>query len=423
MKLFSILFVFFISFYVNAQETKRVLFLGNSYTYVNDLPQLLVEVANSVGDVVIKNQNTPGGYSLEGHSTDVVSLNKIRQGTWDFVVLQDQSQRPSLQDEYVEEFVYPYAQRLNDTIVKYNNCAGTTLYMTWGRENGDASNCGAWPPVCTYEGMDDLLRERYLFMANDNEAITSPVGAVWRFLREYYPEIDLYSQDGSHPSLAGSYAGAITFYTTIFKKNPTLVSFNSTLSPSVTNIIKEAVRTVVYDNLSAWYIGLRDPNSSFNITNNGNLEYAFTNTSENSNDFLWLFGDDEFSTDENPIHTYDAEGDYEVSLNVNYLCSNSSISTQTISATLGLENFSSEANIKVFPNPTSGIINITTSKQIGGDFQIEIYSILGKKIELNNVVSEEFNKRINIESLANGIYFLKIIDNENQFGIVKFIKE
>ncbi|MBV1923627.1 MAG: T9SS type A sorting domain-containing protein, partial [Flavobacteriaceae bacterium] len=328
-----------------------------------------------------------------------------------------------LQDEYVEEFVYPFAQRLNDTIVKYNDCAGTTFYMTWGRENGDASNCGDWPPVCTYEGMDDLLRERYLTMTNDNEAIASPVGAVWRFLREYYPGIELYSTDGSHPSLAGSYAGAITFYTTFFKKDPTLVSFNSTLSPSVAIIIREAVRSVVYDNLSTWFIGLHDPNSSFKITHNGNLEYAFTNTSEYSNDFLWLFGDGGFSTEENPTHTYDADGIYEVSLNVNYACSNSSISTQTISTELNLDDFIVNNNIKVFPNPTSSIININASKQIGNDFQIEIYSILGKKLKINEIVSEEFNKRINIESLTNGIYFLKIINNENQYGIVKFIKE
>ena len=44
---------------INAQESKNVLFLGNSYTYVNDMPQLLVDVTTSVGDVVVKDQNTP----------------------------------------------------------------------------------------------------------------------------------------------------------------------------------------------------------------------------------------------------------------------------------------------------------------------------------------------------------------------------
>ena len=236
--------------YSYAQESKEVLFLGNSYINVNDLPQLLVEAAASVGDIVVKDQNTPAGYTLEWHSTDVTSLNKIKQGTWDFVVLQEQSQRPSLWDAYVEEYVYPFAQRLNDTIVKYNPCAETAFYMTWGRENGDPSNCSAWPPVCTYEGMDDLLRERYLIMANDNEAITSPVGAVWRYLRDNNLNIDLYYSDGSHPSLAGSYAAAITFYTVIFRNDPTLITFNSTLPTNEASTIKDVVKLVVYDNLT-----------------------------------------------------------------------------------------------------------------------------------------------------------------------------
>ena len=91
-KFISILLLFTV-FCFYGQESKQVLFLGNSYTYVNDLPQLLVEVAASVGDNVIKDQNTPGGYTLEGHSTNVTSLNKIKQGTWDFVAIQEQSQR------------------------------------------------------------------------------------------------------------------------------------------------------------------------------------------------------------------------------------------------------------------------------------------------------------------------------------------
>lgn len=161
-----------------AQDSKNVLFLGNSYTTSNNLPNLIQQVATSIGDTFTYDTSTPGGYTLQGHATNTTSLDKIRAGNWDYVVLQEQSQRPSFPDAQVANEVYPYAQRLNDSIVKYNPCAETTFYMTWGRENGDTANCGGWPPVCTYEGMDDLLRQRYQIMANDNDAITSPVGAV-----------------------------------------------------------------------------------------------------------------------------------------------------------------------------------------------------------------------------------------------------
>jgi Secretion system C-terminal sorting domain/PKD domain len=402
--------------YSYAQESKEVLFLGNSYTYVNDLPQLLVEAAASVGDIVVKDQNTPGGYTLEWHSTNVTSLNKIKQGTWDFVVLQEQSQRPSLWDAYVEEYVYPFAQRLNDTIVKYNPCAETAFYMTWGRENGDPSNCSDWPPVCTYEGMDDLLRERYLIMANDNEAITSPVGAVWRYLRDNNLNIDLYLSDGSHPSLAGSYAASIAFYTVIFRKDPTLITFNSTLPADEASIIKDVVKLVVYDNLTEWYVGIYIPVADFTHSNNGNGEYTFINTSTYSTNYLWDFGDENSSTEENPIHTYTEEGEYTVTLTSNYLCENSSIKSETINVILGIDDFSIKKIVEIYPNPVKDIMNIETTSVISS---IEVLNILGQVLYSEKTNTNKI--QIDISAFSAGNYFVRVTvdNNTNVLQVIK----
>jgi len=56
------------------------------------------------------------------------------------------------------------------------------------------------------------LQYNYTRAGKENDGIVSPVAKVWRYIREYYPEIELYSGDGSHPSYAGSYAAACTFY-------------------------------------------------------------------------------------------------------------------------------------------------------------------------------------------------------------------
>jgi gliding motility-associated-like protein len=109
--------------------------------------------------------------------------------------------------------------------------------------------------------MDDLTRERYMYMANANSAMVSPVGAVWRYIRKNYPSIGLYDPDGSHPSAAGSYAAACTFYTTIFRKDPRLVTYNYTLSSSDADEIKNAAKLVVLDSLSTWHIGQYDPDT------------------------------------------------------------------------------------------------------------------------------------------------------------------
>jgi hypothetical protein len=240
-------------------DSIKVLFLGNSYTYVNTLPTMVAECAASDEKEIIQSSNTPGGYTFQGHLSNATSQNLIQQGDWDFVVLQEQSQIPSFPLDQVETECFPYAAQLNDTILHYNPCAETVFYMTWGRQNGDSQNCAGWPPVCTYEGMDDLLNERYRMMAEDNQAILSPVGAVWRYLRTNNPEINLYNADGSHPSLEGTYAAAISFYTVLFREDPTALTYNSTVDPTIAAIIRAAAKAVVFDDLlEEWHVGEYD---------------------------------------------------------------------------------------------------------------------------------------------------------------------
>jgi hypothetical protein len=162
---------------------------------------------------------------------------------------------PSFPDDQVEVEVFPYAKFLDSVINQYSTCAETVFYRTWGRKIGDASNCATWPPVCTYEGMDSLLHIRYMQMATDNNALVSPVGVVWKYLRTMHPEIELYATDGSHPSAAGSYAAACSFYTVLLRKNPVAITYNFGLTDTVARKIKEATKLLVYDSLSNWFVG------------------------------------------------------------------------------------------------------------------------------------------------------------------------
>ena len=103
---------------------------------------MLSNIANAFGDSVNYDQSTPGGTSLYAHSQNQTTLNKINQQSWDYVVLQDQSQRPSLSPTYVAAAsVYPYASQLVTEIQSNNLCSEPLFYMTWGRKYGDQSNC------------------------------------------------------------------------------------------------------------------------------------------------------------------------------------------------------------------------------------------------------------------------------------------
>lgn len=260
MKNFLSLWVFLAILTLNsyAQNSLKVLFVGNSYIYTNNLPQATADIAASCGDTLNFSSSAPGGCTFQQHLSNTTTQSLIAQGGWNFVILQEQSQLPSFPISQVENECFPYAQRLSQMIREKGN-EEVAFYMTWGRKNGDASNCANYPPLCTYEGMDSLLYERYTMMAEQNSAVISPVGRVWHYLRTHHPEIELYSSDESHPSLTGTYAAAVTFYTILFRKSP-LNASNLTLDATTAAAIRQAAQTVVYDSLDFWYRFVETPN-------------------------------------------------------------------------------------------------------------------------------------------------------------------
>jgi hypothetical protein len=392
----------------NAQDIKRVLFLGNSYTSVNDLPGATAACALSAGDSLIIDSNTPGGYTFENHSTNSVSLQKIAQGNWDFVVLQEQSQRPSFPIEQVEVEVFPYAAQLDSLIQEANPCTETVFYMTWGRANGDASNCPNWPPVCTYAGMDSLLNQRYRIMADNNDALLAPVGAVWRYLREQHPEIPLYQADDSHPSEAGTYAAACTFYSVIFRKNPMLISYIGNVNSDQAATIRSAVEMLVYNDFTEWHIGEYDPQAAFAAeTNNSNHLVSFQNLSSAATEFYWDFGDGHFSEEANPTHTYDT-GQYQVLLTASR-CGLIDTATLEINIIATDQREETDQQLRVYPNPVRGHVNVEVNSSHMGQEHIEIISAAG--ILCARYPITEKRNIISLHLLCEGLYFVRLLRN------------
>merc|ERR1711973_61048 len=83
-----------------ARSHKNILFLGNSFTYYHNLPGMVSSLASAAGKSASTTMIAPGGQTLNGHVTGG-SLNPIRGGDWDAVLIQDQSQRPSFGWDYV----------------------------------------------------------------------------------------------------------------------------------------------------------------------------------------------------------------------------------------------------------------------------------------------------------------------------------
>ena len=398
-KIFSF-FVLICFLQILSGQPIRVLFVGNSYTSVNNLPLLFRNVSSSTGDEVEVNSNTPGGCTFQQHCTNQ-SATLIQQGGWDFVVLQEQSQLPAFPLSQVQSSCFPYAAQLNDMIEQYNPCAETVFYMTWGRKYGDQDNAGSFPPIGTYEGMDSLLYERYMYMTQQNNAIVSPVGRVWRYIRNNYPNIELYSSDNSHPSLEGSYAAACAFYTAILRKDPTLITDYCGLTQNTAQIIQNAVKTVVYNQQAIWYIGERNLEANFEYNNTG----GFTNTTQNANSttvYYWNFGNGDFSNEETPNYNFSNSGNYSVTLNVTDDCGQTSTITKDITVTVGIQDYNED--FLIYPNPCDHFFTI--KDQQGNEFTITIFDFTGKIIFYKT--SQQDDVLVNTDGFFSGFYMVKI---------------
>ena len=339
--------LFFLLPVLSFGQSYDVLFIGNSYTYYNNLPEMISNIANEFGDSIFYDQSTPGGTSLYAHSQNQTTINKINQQNWDYVVLQDQSQRPSLSPSYVAASVYPYADQLVNMIQTNYMCSEPIFYMTWGRKYGDQTNCGNYPPVCTYLGMQERLRESYLTMGYDNNASVSPVGIAFKNSIILDSTINLYTSDNSHPSIYGSYLAACTFYSTIFKKSSVGCNFKpSSISQSEALFLQQVASSTVLDSVSVWNIF----HANFEYSQNANT-FNFFNQSSNFENCIWDFGDGNQSIDIHPIHTYQQNGVYDVVLTIqtNSGCLSTFFSTQiTVNSTVIKENNFSENIIKTY---------------------------------------------------------------------------
>lgn len=186
------------------QQVYRVLFVGNSYTYYHSMPQLFAAIAEHTlpeGHKVETKFLGGGGATLQKHWEVGLVQESLKSGDWDFVVLQEQSQlgAQKLADPDSPELFYRYA-RMFDAAIKANG-AQTVLYMTWSREQLKEDQI--------------YLTKAYTHMATELGAILAPVGLVWDRLRDD-TALKLYTDDGSHPSLTGSYLAAGTLAATLF---------------------------------------------------------------------------------------------------------------------------------------------------------------------------------------------------------------
>jgi len=189
----------------------RILFLGNSYTYFNNLPEILTKLAEAGGQARVEAAMiAPGGWRLKDHWEKGEARPTLQAAAWDVVALQDQS---TLGLNYYldglvriagDQVFRPFAEKW---IAEIRGAGATPmLYLTWARKATPQDQAA--------------LTSAYMRAAKDFGARVAPVGLAWESLRRDQPGLELYYADGSHPSAAGSYLAACVFYAAVFHRSP-----------------------------------------------------------------------------------------------------------------------------------------------------------------------------------------------------------
>lgn len=374
---------------------------------------MLRTMALSAGDTLEFESHTPGGFRFLQHAGNATTISKIQAGNWDYVVLQEQSQLPSFPISQVENEVFPYARILDSIIKAHNPCSETMFYNTWGRKNGDASNCSNWPPVCTYQGMDSLLALRYRMMAEENNAVIAPAAQVWRFIRNNHPEIELYQADGSHPSAAGTYAVACAFYSSIFRKPAISITTAAGINATQAATIRDASDTIVFGQLEHWLIGAYDPLANFDVSIDART-LSCNNLSLFADTYSWNFGDGFTSSEDSPTHLYSEDGTYTVSLLASRCGKISLSSVQIDIISTAIQAQQQPISCLLFPNPAREILTISANKDRIGHYQI--IDITGRLVLEGYSAQKEMS--IPVADLQQGIYSIILSDRNHQSKFV-----
>lgn len=176
------------------KDSLRILFVGNSYTFVSNMPHLVSLISDNTNVKLITSKSTAGGATLSDHwngTKGLKSKEAIRSGKYDIVVLQDHSmQTIRNKNEFLK-----YSKKLSDLAKAFG--VKPYLYVTWARQK-----------VPQYQ---EIITKAYKEASKKNDCELIMVGEAWKLARKLRPDIQLFMSDGSHQSDLGAFLTALVF--------------------------------------------------------------------------------------------------------------------------------------------------------------------------------------------------------------------
>lgn len=235
-KIFLLTFFVFISIYqistsTLADETTpvKILFIGNSSTYYNNMPLMIEGLAKADSIECQVRSITASNYKLSqfatpGNSYNAEIMNALSMEKWDFVVLQEHRE-PLMQNlEKTQTALTTLKKAIDDSGAK------TILYETQADYMGRDFTINGTSIYFDHNTLQYYMNKNYYHLSGLQDCALAPAGLYYTRCMSTYPEINLYNSDMIHPSLEGSYLAACVLYQTIFDKS----AFNNQFLPDST---------------------------------------------------------------------------------------------------------------------------------------------------------------------------------------------
>lgn len=405
-KIYIIAFLLHTFHAVAAPDTTRVLFIGNSFTYVYDVPSLVKGFADAAGFPLVFTMHAPGGISVgdvdqgtEAHMRNPEVFDLIRSGGWDFVSLQDNQGRfvrggGIFPDTAVSKVIEGHF-KIRDSMRFYNPCARMLWFAGWAFKDG-------YPGISpTAQGLIDNIYYNYQYLKDTAGEIIAPIGKAWERSIDTLPAVDLWGPDGAHQSLAGSYVTAAVIFTSIFRVNIENINFTGGLDSATARTIRRLAYHTVVDSIAATNLTTFMPTLSATTS-------MVTSTTGYAN-YTWYRNGIEIGSGASNTFAISTGGCYQVVVTNADGCTMRSMQ-QCVDGEVPSSVTTTVADkIRIYPVPARDIINIELSGTIKMPIQLTISDMSGKIVD--NIILKEHTTAIPVPDFPDGLYFITINTN------------